>query len=819
MTAYPNAKYVDGYFKTEQETTVIPEPRFPFENSANADTYSRTYARQYQVEPKLFLPKTANRTSWANLLLQSENLASSSWTKGSSTATANVATAPDGQATMNKLLEVAATAEHNASQAATVAASALEVSAFTQSGLGRDWLKITFTDSAAAGFSAFFDVTAGRVGTVAGTGATARIVPLGNSQYRCVLNFTPAAGAGTFKANISTDGATISYAGDAAKGLYLWGLQVAQGTDSPYISTTLTTRTVSAPDRDRTDPMAYLKEEDAPIVQASQAMTVARLFARIPKTQSDPISLNVPKPTLSGSFPQVFGGFRLFQPDSTLAQYDAYAAQTVTADTGVPGFYPTGGTYATTWGADTASGVAYNADAATLQTALNALTYFSNRGNATVSGSYNSAGGFVITFNSYAQITIATGSLTGGTISKVESLLNGGYTQTVRAYIAQTIPSTAASITSLVSTGTKNASFATGGTIPANAIQFNSFAGNGSEPSATFTGGAFTITLAGVTSSAIAYNALLSDVQNVLDVMASGKYTALVRTPLSSFNPYNGLTYTWTDGGSILSSNNSGISFLIQVNDLPATGGTYTLTAFTQTTAAIAYNATAATVQTALNDAAMTNVLARGGCTVTGTLLAGFVITFLNAAPSASAASLTPAGCGAMIAQIDGGIGRIVRLTFSNPTSYRDLYAASHGILVGDTIYIHAAAGTYYPLITNFAVVDANTIRLYVVAADSFAAAVTIDEVGRRSKHNYVPGTKEIRANRITVYFLPGVSVGITVAGDYVLPTYQGDPTTFLLAVFAGGGLVNWQVGDVVQWDGKGPILSQSTVQLDAADV
>ncbi len=254
--AIPN--YVDGWLGSEKETTVVPNPTFPFGNYPTPDTYSRVYDRQYEILPALFLPKTANRTSWTNPLTYSEDFTNAAWTKTNLTPTI-VATpvAPDGRASLNKLLETVTNGEHSATQAATTTAAPWEFIAFAVGGLGRDWIKLSFTDSAAAVFSAFFNITSGyAISPSAGT--TAIVRPLGNSQYQLILRFTPAAGAGTWKANVASSGSTISYAGDVAKGVYLWGAQIALGAEAPYISTTTTTRTILAPDRDVYDPFAYL---------------------------------------------------------------------------------------------------------------------------------------------------------------------------------------------------------------------------------------------------------------------------------------------------------------------------------------------------------------------------------------------------------------------------------------------------------------------------------------------------------------------------------------------------------------------------------
>lgn len=78
---------------------------------------------------------------------------------------------------------------------------------------------------------------------------------------------------------------------------------------------------------------------------------------------------------------------------------------------------PTGGTFTVTFGGQTTSGVAYNATAATLQTALQALSSI-GANNVTVTGS--AGGPYTLTFvnalgkTDVAQITASAAGLTGG---------------------------------------------------------------------------------------------------------------------------------------------------------------------------------------------------------------------------------------------------------------------------------------------------------------------------------------------------------------------------------------------------------------------
>jgi len=548
----------------------------------------------------------------------------------------------------------------------------------------------------------------------------------------------------------------------------------------------------------------YLIAETKPEIQDGDIATFSRTYSNIPAQQTVVSSILLTKPSLSGTFPQAFGSFRLFQPDTTLLRFDAYAAQTVTSDTGAPSFYPTGGTYTLTFAGYTTGAIAYNASAGTVQTALNALTSVTARGSVTVSGSYNSAGGLVVTFSSYAQITI-THSLTGGTIIASQSNLNGGFTQTIRAGLLATKLTITIDTTNLVASGgtkTTSIDYSDSGSLPITANLSRCQIGLGGFY--RYTGGTYTITLGSYTTAAIAYDADLAVIQAALDAAAPGLFVAQAWE-----------TGAYGPGGFYDAGPSAFIYFAIYFVGGPATGGTYTLTALGYTTTSLAYNADATAVQSALN--ALAGVAAVGNCTVAGTLVAGFTISFANAVLTAASGSLTPANSFSTPSITDGGIGRTQKITFAVAGASRDLYIAGHGLAVGDSLYLKSG-GSYYSIVTNFTIPDANTVRLNIAATDAWAAISTITECGKRTKTEYSPGTALVACRRITDFYLPGVTSGITTADDIPLPVNQSDGAILLLAIFAGTGTLNIAVGELTQWRDS-PILSLAKTTINAANV
>lgn len=561
---------------------------------------------------------------------------------------------------------------------------------------------------------------------------------------------------------------------------------------------------------DPADSLAYILQESEPEYSPDGIARYRCLFGHIPPQKTIQTSLQLTRPDVEGTYTAttcvVYGGFRVFKPDLSLLRYDIYTAQTVTSDGGAPGFYPTGGTYTISFGGFTTGALNYNDAAATVQAALNALTSVSNRGNVVVTGSYNSAGGLVITFNDYATLTL-TSSLTGGTVVTSTSKTNNGYTQLFSAALSPVKLTISTDLTLLTKSGGtwfNPTDYSDGGAplltdmsrvsiIPSGGYYF-------------VTGGTYTLTIGAYTTAAIAYNADIVDLQAAVDAVAPGLFRLA----------------PWPDGthgagGYFDVGPWSAIFFAVYFLGGAVTGGTYTLTVGGDTTGAIAYNASASTVSTALN--ALTSVTNRGGCTASGTLTAGFTIAYTNAVMTASSASLTPSGALATPSITDGTIGRTQKILYTNPTVTRDLYVPAHGLATGETLYLKLASGdTYYFGVTNYTLPDANTVRLSLTASDAYAAAGIFSECGRRSKRAYTPGMRSVAADKVTDFYLPGAPGQPATDNDITIPSSQASGPDFLEAVFTGQGTINYEVGILDPWRNT-PILALTKVVIAVADI
>jgi hypothetical protein len=166
-----------------------------------------------------------------NLLLQSEDFGTT-WVNTESSETLNVAVAPNGTLTADKLVENSATNFHAIEQTvASVSATSYTFSVYAKYSERNIQLFFGFND-VTGNPHANFNLQNGTVGTTAGT-ITASIQDVGNGWYRCNAIITSAVTT-DFQCfvNLITStsaGRAASYAGDGTSGAFLWGAQLVQG--------------------------------------------------------------------------------------------------------------------------------------------------------------------------------------------------------------------------------------------------------------------------------------------------------------------------------------------------------------------------------------------------------------------------------------------------------------------------------------------------------------------------------------------------------------------------------------------------------------
>ncbi len=178
-----------------------------------------------------------------NVALQSETFDNASWVKTRATISANDAVAPDGATTADKIVEDAtAGATHKAEQSLSWAsgvayAHSLAVNPDTRIRLTLSFETTSFPPDSYGEFRAsdgvFFNIGPGLDSTVA--------TNWGNGWWRPSIVSTADATASSLLQLFLHNGSSISYNGDGASGLHMWGNQVeVGGFSSSYIGPTTT---------------------------------------------------------------------------------------------------------------------------------------------------------------------------------------------------------------------------------------------------------------------------------------------------------------------------------------------------------------------------------------------------------------------------------------------------------------------------------------------------------------------------------------------------------------------------------------------------
>jgi hypothetical protein len=175
-----------------------------------------------------------------NLVLQSENHPSASWSKTGLTVASASNTDPSGAATSNLVSEDTSVGLHRMFQStAYVSGTSYSISCFLKYA-GRQFVAITHPAVAANGV-AIFDIQNGTI-TLSQAGITSSITAYPNGWYRCVINgVSTTTGGSSHIIQGSTTGGILtgSYSGLNGAAFYIYGSQVEAGAfPTSYIPTT-----------------------------------------------------------------------------------------------------------------------------------------------------------------------------------------------------------------------------------------------------------------------------------------------------------------------------------------------------------------------------------------------------------------------------------------------------------------------------------------------------------------------------------------------------------------------------------------------------
>lgn len=185
--------------------------------------------------------------SKTNLLTYSEDFANSTGHGNyQATITPNVAIAPDGTVTADKLVESAVSGGHSQNSQVNVTSGNTYTNSCFFKAAERGYGVIGFSNvnGAFENISYVFDLQSGVITFSSGT-FTSSVVSVGNGWFRASITTTSLlTTAGYPYRGLSSVSNAVSYTGNGTSGLYIWGAQLESGQLSSYIpsSTTFTSR-------------------------------------------------------------------------------------------------------------------------------------------------------------------------------------------------------------------------------------------------------------------------------------------------------------------------------------------------------------------------------------------------------------------------------------------------------------------------------------------------------------------------------------------------------------------------------------------------
>jgi hypothetical protein len=177
-----------------------------------------------------------------NLLTNSQEFDNAAWGKVRATVTANVATAPDGTLSADKLIEdTTASNSHLISQSATGTSTNTHTFSVYAKAAERQYILLQLDAGGAAGGTVRVNLADGSTSAITGTGTpTVSVSAADNGWYRIALTAIPAASGTSVRGIVylSTASST-TFTGDGTSGLLLWGAQLEQhGSARAHLPTT-----------------------------------------------------------------------------------------------------------------------------------------------------------------------------------------------------------------------------------------------------------------------------------------------------------------------------------------------------------------------------------------------------------------------------------------------------------------------------------------------------------------------------------------------------------------------------------------------------
>lgn len=206
------------------------------------------FARSKTLDPRITFSRASAATYYdgktvakaeENLFTYSQDFDNAAWIKSSATVTANSVAAPDGTFTADKLVETAANSEHRMLRTLQLSSGTANIVSIHLKASEKYMavLECHATQAFAVINLSTGVITSSGAGGANFGGISYSIVNAGSGWYRVTLSFT-ALTALNVNLSVYIDSVT-PYTGDGSSGIYIWGVQLEQGSQvTAYTPTT-----------------------------------------------------------------------------------------------------------------------------------------------------------------------------------------------------------------------------------------------------------------------------------------------------------------------------------------------------------------------------------------------------------------------------------------------------------------------------------------------------------------------------------------------------------------------------------------------------
>jgi len=234
----------------------IAQSASPYYIAAGGWTVAGASAGDFLTVPYFSLTRCCLSDHGSNLLVRSDEFDNASWLKTRATVTSNFATAPDGSASGDSLIETATAGTHYAYQVVSCdsAAADFTITCALRANT-RTWAYLELdenTGSSAA--QLFFNLSTGALGSSSvganWSGVRGSIASLGNSWYLCSITARKTNAATSLNAlvGLASANGTSSYSGDGTSGIFVWRATLAKSSVATHlVQTTSSATTGSSP--------------------------------------------------------------------------------------------------------------------------------------------------------------------------------------------------------------------------------------------------------------------------------------------------------------------------------------------------------------------------------------------------------------------------------------------------------------------------------------------------------------------------------------------------------------------------------------------